>query len=175
MKMKIFRKFVTVLFLLGALMCTFSPVQAASQEATLSPAVLSASPGQPAQLTLSYNVPEGKQQTTGLGIRIHYNSKAVSNLSIQDVYAEGLVAQDEQAQNDLKDFDNDPETDKYVGIAWIGIQGDWPSMQNVPLKLGQIFVTVRNDGGIGTRVAISCSSKSAGYNFSGHGTSITIK
>ncbi len=173
MKMKIFRKFLMMTILASVFTC--GSVQAATQEVALSPAVISASPGQAIQLDLNYHVPDGKKQTTGLGVRIHYNSKAIGDLRLQDLYAEGLIAQDESAQNDLKDLDNDPSTDKYLGIAWIGIQGEWPSMQDVPLKLGNISLTVLKESGIETHLNISYSSKPVGYNFRGQGMSIKIK
>lgn len=174
MKMRIFHRLLLIILWAGVSMFACGSALAQTQEVSFSPAALAASQGQAVQLDFNYQVPDGKRQTTGLGIRIHYNSKAVGDFRLQDLYAEGLVAQDESAQDDLKDLDNDPLTDKYMAVAWVGIQGEWPSLQGLPLRLGKISFILLG-GGLETHLNVTTSSKPAGYNFRGQGAGIKMR
>ena len=67
----------------------------------------------------------------GLGLRMHYNSNAVSLNQLGDVLPEGLIQQ--QVLDDVEDFDNDPATDKFVLTLWADIDGMWPVGNEVTL------------------------------------------
>ena len=148
---------------------------AETQVVTFSPEELVVLPGESGILVLDYSVSDGEKQTTGLGLRIHYNSRAITSLSLQDVYWEGLIAQAEAARDDVGDLDNDPLTDKYIGIAWMNVTGDWPKFAEFPTELGRIVLEIRSDGGVPvTRLNITSSSTPPGYSFEGEGAAITI-
>ena len=117
--------------------------QTGIQVVTLTPNEVTLKQGASTEFVMEYNVLDGERQTTGLGLRIHFNSSAIAFLFFQDTYIDGLLAQDETAQNDMNDLDNDPSTDKFVSIAWLGINADWPKSKQFPIKLGKIALQVQ--------------------------------
>lgn len=72
-----------------------------------------------------------EQAGLGLGLRMHYNSNAVSLNELGDVLPEGLIQQ--QVLDDIQDFDNDPATDKFVLTLWADLDGMWPVENEVTL------------------------------------------
>lgn len=148
---------------------------AGTQSVSLEPASAAATAEKPVTISLKYTVSEGAQRTTGLGLRIHYNSKAVDSLKLGDVFGVGFVAQDEVAKNDTEDFDKDPATDKYIGVAWVGVQGDWPNLVTLPAELGKLTVKVKTDSGIPvTGINVTASDTAAGYTFDGQSAAVTL-
>lgn len=148
---------------------------AETQVVTFSPEEVVVLSAESAELALDYSVSDGEKQTTGLGVRIHYNSSAIFSLSLQDPYWESLIAQDEEAQDDVDDLDNDPLTDKYIGIAWMNLTGDWPKFSEFPTELARVVLEIRADSGVPvTRLNITSSSTPAGYQFEGKSAAITI-
>jgi hypothetical protein len=140
-----------------------------------SPVSLTVSPGQAASAELVYDVAGGSGKAAGLGIRLHYNSKVVDGLVLKELFGEGLIGVDTAPRDDTANFDRDPSTDKYIGIAWIGIAGDWPSLQGLPLKLGQVEIRAKANGtGASTTINVTYSSKPAGYDFQGQSLSIVV-
>lgn len=73
------------------------------------------------------------QQSSGLGLRVHYDSTALTLLGNEDVFAEGLIGSDSQAMSDDEDLDRDQRTDVYLGLAWGDLRGAWPSQSSVRL------------------------------------------
>ena len=152
-----------------------SNVNAGDQVVSFSSDQLVVLRGESGELSITYNVIGGSKQTTGMGLRIHYNSNAIVALSLRSALWEGLIAQDEVAQNDVQDFDNDPLTDKYISIAWMGVKGDWPRSMNLPAELGKILLQVRPDSETPeTRLNLTSSSTPAGYRFSGGSAVVVI-
>jgi len=132
--------------------------------------------GEKAEFDLIYDVDMGKGKSTGLGIRIHYNSNTISNLSLIETYGEGLAGQDYLPKDDIEDFDNDPNTDKYICVAWVGITGQWPSIVSLPLRLGKIIAQLKTDINMEeTQIKISYSSIPIGYSFESKSISLFIK
>ena len=159
-------------FILGGFV---SNVNAGDQVVSFSSDQLVVLRGESGELSMAYDVIGGSKQTTGIGLRIHYNSGAIAALSLKDAYWEGLIARDEVAQNDVQDFDNDPLTDKYIGVAWVGVQGDWPKSGNLPAELGKILLKVRSDSETSqTRLNLTSSGNPAGYRFYGGSTVVVI-
>jgi len=121
--------------------------------------------GDSAALKLHYNVLSGQKGTTGLTIRIHYNSRLLDSVKLEDLYGEGLLGQDYTAKDDVKDFDNDPLTDKFLCVGWVGMMGKWPRIVSPPLDLGNIVVKAKSGISNGeTSINVSASSTPAGYN-----------
>lgn len=122
----------------------------------------------PASYALVYTVTGGRLQTTGIGLRFHYNSSAVDSAALTDVFGEGLVGIDNNAKVDIENFDGNPATDRYISFAWVGIEGDWPKSQPLPLKLGTIELSFKPGGDL-VQMGISASSVAAGHTFGSKG------
>ncbi|MDI9569428.1 MAG: hypothetical protein QM278_01635 [Pseudomonadota bacterium] len=154
-----------------------SGVQAGTQSVVMSPGNLSLGPGQTGEITLSYNVTSGPSKTTGLGIRICYDSRVIEKISIEDPYGEGLVAVDAAPVADSKNIDEVLITDQHIGAAWVGVAGDWPAMMKLPVQLGKIVVKVRADAEAGktTVVKITASGLPVGYTLDAGMTTIVVK
>jgi len=150
--------------------------QTGIQVVTLTPNEIALKQGESTEFVIEYNVLDGERQTTGLGLRIHFDSSAIAFLFFQDTYTGGLLAQDETAQNDVNDLDNDPLTDKFVSIAWLGINADWPKSKQLPIKLGTIVLQAhKNRGASSTTLNVNSSSTPAGYRFYSEEVSIVIQ
>jgi hypothetical protein len=158
------------------LVISFTPeIEAGTQMVVFSSDNIVVSPGQSAELELHYDVPDGAKKTTGLGLRIHYDSRVIASLGFLETYGEGLLAEDEAAQDDVKDLDNDPVTDKYIGVAWMAIRGDWPGSVELPSELGRILLRVRVDAVEATTyLNLTSSSTPVGYDFYGGSAEISI-
>lgn len=147
-----------------------------TQNVSFFPISVTVSGGQTAAFVLNYDVIEGAKKTTGLGIRVFYDSQVVEKASLLDVFGEGLVAVDDIAMDDLKDLDNDPRTDKYISAAWIGVTGDWPSFLKLPLTLGNLNLKIKQDipPGSSSNINITASSTPQGYVFQAVGGSVLV-
>ena len=104
--------------------------------------------------------------TTGLGIRIHYNSNAVSKAVFTDIFQEGLVVKDMTPKPDAADYDRNPETDRFIVLAWMDIDGRWPGNAGPSLTLATLSTTL-NPGGEAPQLAVTASSVPAGLDFKG--------
>ncbi len=113
-----------------------------------------------------YHIDGATALTTGLGIRIHYNSKAVSKVIFSGVFEKGLVVKDAKPKPDNADYDNNPETDRFVVLAWMDLDGRWPYEAQLPLTLATLSITSNKNGGT-LRLAVSASSVPPGLSFKG--------
>lgn len=146
------------------------------QEVTLMPETVSIKPGEQVNIHLSYNVIEGDVKTTGIGIRIHYNSSAISELKFKDIYGESIAGIDYTARDDVTDLDNDPLTDKFIAVAWAGVAGDWPMFLKVPAVLGTIAITVRTQDDVkNTKLNITASGTATSYKFHCKGAMVLLQ
>jgi hypothetical protein len=145
------------------------------QEVSLMPETVSIVPGEQVEIRLSYDVVEGEVKTTGIGLRIHYNSRAIADLTLKDVYGESLIGMDSAARDDADDLDNDPLTDKFLSVAWIGVSGNWPMFLEVPAVLGTIVFKAKAQDEVKiTTLNVTASGTPAGYNFHGKGARIIL-
>jgi hypothetical protein len=120
-------------------------------------------------------VAKGVKHTTGLGLRIHFDSKVISSLVLDGAYGEGLSGLDEVGVDDTDDLDNDATTDKYIGVAWVGIAADWPKILPMPLVLGKMVIQARpNITSTTTSINFTSSSLPANYQLKTEGVKITI-
>jgi hypothetical protein len=160
--------------LLASIIFSTSAV-AGTQVVMISPAEIAVAAGQSGQLDVVYEVMAGSGKTTGLGLRIHYNSSMIKAIALDSTYGEGLIAVDTAPRDDIGNADGDASTDKYIGVAWIGVAGDWPSFMPLPLLLGKLVVTVRTDCLPGmSAINLSTSGTPEGYTFQGKGAIVRI-
>ncbi len=145
--------------------------QTQSVSGTLGVSELSA--GQSTTLTVSYSATDADGNavaTTGLGLRIHYDSSVLQ----MDAFTERLFtgSQPFQFKDDTDDLDFDPNTDKFYLTSWADTSGaGWPVDGNTgqplaqPVDLYTVPLTALS-GYNGTTLRFSTSSTAAGYNFS---------
>jgi len=158
-----------------SLAVSLSMAMAETQIVSLEPAWVDSLSGETIELQLIYNVLGEKQKTTGIGLRIHYNSKSISELKPVNMYGEEFVGQHFKPTDDIHDFDNNPLTDKYICIAWMSILGGWPKLLDLPASLGSISVQLNPDNASSeTQINITSTSSALGYKFEGQSAVLSI-
>jgi hypothetical protein len=84
-------------------------------------------------VTISYESDD--TTTTGLGLRIHFDSNAITLASVSDILTSDNITPPSASQifEDSSDYDNNPETDSYVVANWASLFGQWPGSSPVEL------------------------------------------
>ena len=114
--------------------------------------------------TLNVQYQSSNAATTGIGLRLHYNSSSMKVASINQ-YADGalVMTRPETAQNDTNNKDNNDATDAYLTFAWFDMNGQWPMATQV--NLATIEFERLNNGSNNYSIDYSVTSNSAGYQF----------
>jgi len=73
-------------------------------------------------VTVKYN--SDTLESTGLGLRIHYDSASMTFVEASNVFSEDIIITPE-TQNDNEDFDQNNNTDKFINGAWAAFTGYW--------------------------------------------------
>ena len=94
------------------------------------------------------------QGSTGIGIRLHYNSRKTRPV-LEGLYQNGLIGVTDQA--DSSDLDLDDKTDRFIKLAWMSPMGKWGKQQ--PLMLFEALGTAA------PRLSITASDTAVGYEF----------
>ena len=98
---------------------------------------------QPTDVTITYSA-TNSAKTSGLGIRLHYDSSALEMGAYRNRLEEN--AQPFQIQDDTLDYDNKPNTDKFFLTAWADLSGDgWPYVASQPVTLYVVPLTAKVD------------------------------
>jgi hypothetical protein len=82
-------------------------------------------------VTISYSSDDST--TTGLGLRIHFDSTEMTFVSSGDVLIQDNISAPSEVKFDTDDLDNDPETDSYVLASWASLFGSWPGKNEIDL------------------------------------------
>ena len=72
-------------------------------------------------LVISYNADDAT--TTGMGVRIHFDSTKLSVASLENVLSQDNIFANAVPTADNDNFDGDSSTDSYVDIAWASLFG----------------------------------------------------
>jgi hypothetical protein len=158
--------------LLTALVFSTGYASAQVQTVTGSLSVSELSAGQSTDLTVSYTATDADgadAATTGLGLRLHFDSSVVEMGDLVGLLEEG--ASGNQIKDDTNNDDDDSSTDKFLLTTWFDFGGDWPDGETLPVTLYTIPVTAVS-GFNGSTLNFTYSSKAAGYDFSGEAVSI---
>jgi hypothetical protein len=67
---------------------------------------------------------DGDVALTGLGMRLYFDTAALTWVGLEDVLRRSFVGQ--QLRPDLVDGDGDPATDTYLTIGWMDSGENWP-------------------------------------------------
>ncbi|MDC3331374.1 thrombospondin type 3 repeat-containing protein, partial [Pseudomonadales bacterium] len=123
-------------------------------------------PGSSARLTVNYSTTDTNPNLSGLGIRVHYDARYVSSVELTNIFSESFISVS-APQEDVNDFDGDPQTDRYILVSWASIQGPiWPG--SLPAELFDI--EIESVEGISCLpyypIRFSVSAAATGYNVS---------
>jgi hypothetical protein len=135
-------------------------LQAATQHVYVSESTKSED-GTQETVVVTYNADAGN---TGLGLRIHFDSSAVSVASLDNVLA-GAVFANSTPTADTSDFDGDASTDSYIDMAWASLFGGWPG--TTPANLATVTFDIAEDAPDSTAINFSSSSNASGFEFAG--------
>ncbi|MDH6100801.1 hypothetical protein NWP21_18560, partial [Anabaenopsis sp. FSS-46] len=82
-------------------------------------------PGSNFTLPLLYNTSTGDNTLTGISLRLHYNSSELRFQGVENFFNTSVFSPVvDQADNN--DFDNDPQSDRYIQFAYLDFFGNWP-------------------------------------------------
>jgi len=109
----------------GIVFLNDSPASTLQQIVTPETPIVAATPDTSVSFDVNYSTNPGNTPTTGLGLRIHYNSSQISFSDLTNTLSAGEQPTSEP-QLDIEDFDDDPETDFYILKAWTDFDGNWP-------------------------------------------------
>jgi hypothetical protein len=110
-------------------------------------------------VVVTYNADAGN---TGLGLRIHFDSSAVSFASLDNVLA-GTVFANSTPTADTDNFDGDASTDSYIDMAWASLFGGWPG--TTPANLATVTFDILEGASGSSAINFSASSSAAGFTF----------
>jgi Leucine-rich repeat (LRR) protein len=128
--------------------------------------------GENLQLTVSYDVSDGEDDLTGLGLRMHYDSSVLTFVTFDSVLESNNISALGPIQ-DTQDIDNDSSTDQYISASWASLYIDWPG--GLPADLfNAIFKVSNNETLSQTDINFSAISTTAGYGFSGEPYNLNI-
>jgi len=93
-------------------------------------------PGSSARLSVRYTTTDTDPNLSGMGVRVHYNSKYLTAISLENIFETSLLSVGEPVEDSF-DLDGDAETDSYILVAWVSFSGPtWPG------ELGQVLFDV---------------------------------
>ena len=146
----------------------------AAQIVTPTESLIFANPQTSIPYTLMYRVSSPDSETsTGLGIRVHYNSTALE-LTDQTPYTSqlqplGLLSDDTQ------DYDADPTTDKYWILSWIDFAATWPGLGKTPTTLLSSHFKTKADFSGATTLRLTASATAQNTLFESSALTICAK
>ncbi|MDF1734251.1 MAG: VWA domain-containing protein [Minwuia sp.] len=106
----------------------------------------------------------GDEATTGIGLRIHFDSTILTYDLASNVFARSLQPFGQVIEADTQDFDNDASTDTFVAFNWADFGGNWPGPGNLPQVLLDSTFTVTGNLA-DTSINYSASSVPNGFGF----------
>ena len=120
-------------------------------------------------ITISYNAEDAT--TTGLGLRVHFDSSTLLFPDISNIFSSELIARGEIIF-DSENLDSDASTDQYINFAWASLFGEWPG--SAPIDLANITFDIA-EGTLGTSaINFTTSSNPAGFEFDGQNHELAI-
>ncbi len=121
-------------------------------------------------MVISYNADDAT--TTGLGIRIHFDSTKLSVASLENVLSQDNIFANAVPTADNDNFDGDSSTDSYVDIAWASLFGAWPG--SAPTDLATLTFDIAQDSSGSSAINFTASSNASGFAFDGQNHDVAI-
>jgi hypothetical protein len=114
-------------------------------------------------IVISYNAED--TTTTGLGLRVHFDSSAININDISDILQNDFLSAPSDPIADDDNHDGDTNTDQFITLAWVSMFSGWPN--SAPVDLATITFDIDEDA-IGTSaINFTASSNAAGFDFDG--------
>jgi hypothetical protein len=131
--------------------------------------------GQTMSIEISYDVTNGDDTLTGLGLHVHYNSSLITYKQFSNVLSTDNILSG-GPYSDSDDLDGDVSTDEYIAVAWASLFGNWPGVDTLPASLATIdFMVEAAAADVDTlTIGFSSSSNASGYSFQGDSTEINV-
>ena len=109
--------------------------------------------------------------TTGIKLEIYYDSTLVTPVSVEDQLTASLISTNTLGQDlsDESNTDSDESTDKYIGLDWGDLFGNWAGGTD-PLTLANVKFKIAEGADLSsaaTSIRIESSETASGYNFYG--------
>lgn len=100
------------------------------------PTNIEATPDSPVSFDVVYNV-DPAQNLNGLGLRLHFDSEALTFDSASNLFSNSNIIAPQQVQPETtNEDDGDPSTDRFILASWVDFSGDnWPGDSNLPTTL----------------------------------------
>ena len=124
------------------------------------------------KLTVKVSYDSLDPETAGLGLRVHYDSAALTLDSISDALVADLVFTNPESSADSDDFDENANTDTYVDAGWASIYGDWPS-ETLPAGIMTLTFDV-NPSAASTEIGLSSLASPVGFGFDGPSQTVSL-
>ena len=111
--------------------------------------------------------------TTGLGLRIHYDSSVFTLSDLAEILGTDLfITPTTSPTPDADDFDNDASTDSYILASWTSLFGQWPGTNSRVLMTLTFDIA---DGATGSSgINLTSSSNAAGFTFAAQDQEINL-
>ncbi len=103
-------------------------------------------------------------QTTGLGLKINYDSGQLQLIEVSEVFSKDKIAQAEE----VKKTTETDASNKSINIAWVSLNGSWPDSLATTASEGTKLLTVTfrvTDGFVSPTTIFMTGNASAGNNF----------
>lgn len=145
---------------------------ATEQKVTPSETTVQSSSGETVEFSLNYEAQNAK--LAGLGLSLYFNHAELEFLGFPYCLKNGKVGSDKTANEDKKDKDKNPKTDRFVNVAWLSVDSEWPGDEVAqPLALCSVkFKVNKNFKG---EAQVSLKGEAAeGETFVGHNVKITV-
>jgi len=115
-------------------------------------------PTRATSIRLTYDTSDGKNDLSGLGLRIHFYSGDFDLFMVQasDPLLEGLFEINNTWTADELNLDGDFRTNRYITIEWIGGTAGWP-LATLPTELFTLMMATHGALTEGDQVAINFS------------------
>jgi hypothetical protein len=120
-------------------------------------------------VVVSYNADD--TTTTGLGLRIHFDSSVLSASDITTLMTNDLLV-NAVVESDDSDLDGDASTDTYVQFGWASLFGQWPNA--APVDLASITFDITEGATGSSAINFSISSNAAGFAFDGQDHNLVL-
>ena len=121
-------------------------------------------------LVVSYNADD--TTSTGLGLRIHFDSSQLTVANLEGVLSQDNIFANSTAQADTDNADNDASTDMYIDMAWASLFGQWPG--SAPTDLATLTFDIVEGASGSSAINFTASSNASGFAFEGQTHSVAI-
>ena len=112
-------------------------------------------------------------ETAGLGLRVHYDSAALTLDTITDALSADLIFTNGQPTADTDDLDANANTDTYIDAGWASLYGNWPN-NSLPADVLTLTFDINSGASATTEIDLSALASPVGFSFDGSAETISL-